>query len=170
MMRPRTPSFIWIPFLMSVEALSWTLLVAGLTIIAAVVITPGLEDVRAAEVQRNDLQATADLLDQQIALQKKFIAVAGTDPLIMQRLASRQLNLQRKDQVVLPLDTDVAHGDRSVTGLLAESLTPVTPQPVPTIPWFLSLTITRGLRPMLLMASLAALAMAFLLGVRYEKR
>ncbi len=168
-MRPRTPSFIWIPFLFSVEAISWVLLLAGLAIVAAVVITPGLEDVRASEIQRNDLQATSELLDQRIALQQKFIEAANTDPLIMQRLASRQLNLQRKDQVVLPLDTDVNHGDRSVASLIAESLTPVTPKPVPTVPWALSVTTTRGFRPLLLMGALAALTLAFLLGVRFEK-
>jgi hypothetical protein len=169
-MRPRTPTFIWIPFLFSVEAISWTLLAASLVVIAAVVVTPGLEEVRTAEVQRNDLQATSDLLDQQINLQDKFVATASTDILLMQRLATRQLNLQRKDQMILPLDTDISHRDRSVAGLLAESLTPVTPKPVPPVPWFLSITTAPGLKPLLLMLSLGGLGLSFLMGVRYEKQ
>jgi hypothetical protein len=72
--------------------------------------------------------------------------------------------------MILPLDTDISHRDRSVAGLLAESLTPVTPKPVPPVPWFLSITTAPGLKPLLLMLSLGGLGLSFLMGVRYEKQ
>src|SRR5947208_3600267 len=103
-MRARTPTFIWIPFVFSVGTISWALLLAGLVILAAVAVTPAMRDVNQAEATRNDYRATLELLDQQIALQKQFADAATKDPALMERLASRQLNLNRKDQDVLIFD------------------------------------------------------------------
>lgn len=168
-MRPRTPTFIWIPFVFSVGTVSWALLLAGLLILAAVVLAAPLKDVRAAEAQHNDLQATVDLLDQKIRLQQDFMTAAQKDPLLMERLAARQLHLNRPDQEVLLLDPDAPYRDRSVTTLIAESLTPVSPQPVPSLPWFLQATLKPGVRSLLVIAACAALALSFFLGVRYER-
>src|ERR1700743_1325789 len=97
-MRPRTPTFIWIPFVFSVCTISWALLLAGLIILSVVIVTPAVKELKDAEVDRNNYKATLDLLDQKIALQKEFVAAANKDPVLMERLASRQLNLNRKDQ------------------------------------------------------------------------
>ena len=86
-----------------------------------------MQEVRGAEATRNDYQASLELLDQKIALQKDFIEASKNDPVLMERLASRQLNLNRKDQDILILDPSVLYKDRSVDSLLAESLTPVRP-------------------------------------------
>lgn len=170
-MRPRTPSFIWLPFLFSVETVSWGLLMCSLAILAAVIIAPAYEDVRVAEIQRNDLQATVDLLDQKIKLQEQFIQVAGNDPLLMQRLASRQLNLQRKDQEVLPLDNSgTSSRDRSAASLLADSLQPVTPRVVSPLPAPLLLVSRPAMRSLLLTVALVGMVLSFLLGVRYERQ
>jgi len=168
-MRPRTPTFIWLPFIFSVSTISWALLFVALAIIAAVAITPALQDVRDAERQRNDLQATLDLLDQRITLQKDFVAAAGTDPLLMQRLAARQLNLERKDQEIVVLDPASLHRDRSVASLIAESLIPVTPKPVNELPWYLAATTKPGAKQLLMIIACSALVLSFLLGVRYQR-
>jgi hypothetical protein len=168
-MRPRTPTFIWIPFVFSVGTISWAFLLAGLVLLAAVVITPALQDVKAAEAVRNDYQATLDLLDQKIALQKDFVDAATKDPVLMERLASRQLNLNRKDQDLLILDPAVQYKDRSVDSLLAESLTPVTPKQVKPVPSLLALSANSAVRPLLIITACAAITLSFFLGVKYER-
>ncbi len=168
-MRLRTPTFIWIPFVFSIGTISWALLLAGLVLLAAISITPALNDVRNAEITRNDYQATLDLLDQKIALQKDFAAAATKDPVLMERLASRQLNLTRPDQDILVLDPQAQNRDRSIESLLAESLTPVTPKPVPPLNPLLAMTTNAPLRPLLITLACTALALSFFLGVKYER-
>lgn len=102
-MRSRTPSLIWIPFVFSVGTISWGLLFAGLVLLAAVILAPAMRDVHDAEVTRNDTQATLQLLEQKIQLQKEFTEDASKNPELMERLASRGLNLNRKDQELLSL-------------------------------------------------------------------
>ena len=166
-MRART--IIWIPVLFSIGTISWALLLAGLVLLSAVVLTPAIRDVKAAQTTRNDYQATLELLDQQIALQADFVQAATTDPVLMERLASRQLNLNRKDQDILILDSTMQNRDRSVKSLLAESLHPVTPKPVAPVNTMLALTLNSALRPMLITLACAAIALSFFLGVKYER-
>ena len=168
-MRLRTPSFIWIPFVFSVGTISWGLLAAGLVLFAAVILTPAIRDVKEAEKTRNDYQATLDLLEQKIALQKDFADKAGKDLSLMERLASLQLNLNRKDQDILILDPQGLNQDRSVRTLLAKSLKPVPPvEPKPLNP-LLAMTLNPGLRSMLIMLACAAMGLSFFLGVKYER-
>ena len=167
-MRPRTPTIIWIPFLFSVTTVSWVLLIAGLAVLALVVLARPLEQTRQALILRNDLQATVKLLDQQVAQNKEFVAAAQNDVLVQERLAARQLNYQRPGQQVLPLVT-VSGADRSVAGLLRESLLPVTPEAVAPLPWYFKPALDPALRPLLLVGALIALFLAFLLGVRYDR-
>jgi hypothetical protein len=168
LMRPRTPTFIWIPFVFSLGTISWALLIASLAVLASVVLTPAIKDVKNAELVRNDYQATLDLLDQKIAMQKDFVEAAATEPVLMERLASRQLHLQRKDQEVLILDPTAAYKDRSVETLLAESLTPTEVKPVEPVPTLLEKTLVPGVRSVLVIAACAGLVLSFLLGVRYD--
>ena len=168
-MRPRTPTFIWIPFIFSIGTVSWALLLAGLVLLAAVILTPSYKEVKDAEAVRNDYQATLDLLDQKIALQKEFVQAATSDPVLMERLASRQLNLDRKDQEILILDPAMQYKDRSVDSLLAESLQPVAPKPVAPMPSLLAMTMHSAIRPFLIFISLSAVALSFFLGVKYER-
>jgi hypothetical protein len=172
-MRPRTPKLLWIPFVFSVAGMSWMLLLASLAVLAAVIFVPALQDTRAAEADRNNVQATLELLDQKLALQDQFIKVALKDPLVMERLAGRQLRLVRADQQVLILDPAELHQDHSITSLLSESLQPVTPKPIATLP----APIEKCLQPLTnpnvrrfaTLLACAGLLLAFLLGVRFEK-
>jgi hypothetical protein len=175
----RTRTLIWIPFVFSIGTISWGLLLAGLTLMAAVILTPALRDVKDAERTRNDYQATLQLLDQKIQLQKDFTEAAGKDPVLMERLASRQLNLNRKDQDILILDPQGQNKDRSVRTLLAESLTPVQAvEPKPLNP-LLGLTLETvtvnfrgaklGLRPALILLASMAIALSFFLSVKYQR-
>ena len=168
-MPSRTPTFIWIPFVFSIGTISWVLLLAGLVLLAAVVIAPALNDVKTAEMQRNDYQATLALLDQKIALQQEFIAAANHDPELMDRLASRQLNRHRPDQEPLNLGPKDPHQDRSVETLLAESLKPVQPGDVPPMPYLLKKTLIPGMGQVLITIACAALAVSFFLGVKYDR-
>jgi len=164
----RTPSFIWIPFVFSVGTISWAILIAGIALLAAIVLTPAIRDVKAAEKTRNDYAATLKLLDQKIELQKEFTAAAAKDPVLMERLASRQLNLNRKDQDLLILNP-AQNADRSVRTLLAESLNPVTPEQPKPVNTFLAMTLNHGLRPMLIMLACVAVGLSFFLGVKFQR-
>ena len=166
-MRART--FIWIPFVFSIGTISWALLLAGLVLLAGVILTPAIRDVKSAEATRNDYQATLDLLDQQIALQADFAQEATKDPALMERLASLQLNLNRKDQDILILDPAMQHRDRSVKNLLANSLKPVQPKPVAPLNPLLAMTTNTALRPMLISRACLAICLSFFLGVKYQR-
>jgi hypothetical protein len=168
-MRPRTPTAIYLPFVFSVGMVSWSLLIASLLVLAAVVLAPVTQSVRTAQVQLNDLTATVGLLRQRVALQKEFVQAAATDPLVLLRLASRQLGAERADEEVLPLANLKVRADRSVGGLLAESLTPVEPEAVAEVPWFVAAAGSQALRPLLMVLACGGLALSFLLGVRYER-
>lgn len=173
-MRPRAPHFIWLPFVFSVWTISWALLLAGLAILAAVIVTPAIQDVNEATATRNDYQATLDLLDQKIALQKDFLHEAGTNAELMDRLATRQLNRSRPGEKILPL-VDPAHPedqgpvDKSVETLLAESLTPVEPKKAAALPTVLAKTMIPGVRQMLILVACGAMGLSFFLGVRYDR-
>ena len=169
-MRPRTPTFLWIPFVFSVGTISWALLLVGLVLLSGVILTPAWRDLKVAEGDRNNYQATLDLLDQKIAMQKDFMAAATKDPVLMERLAARQLNLNRPDQEVLVLDPAEPYRDHSVETLLAESLTKVTPTPVAGLPKALEMTLMPGVRSGLVMVACAPARLSFFLGVRYEPR
>jgi hypothetical protein len=168
-MRARTPTFIWIPFVFSVGTISWALLLAGMALMAAVVITPALRDAKQAEATRNDYQASLDLLNQQLSLQKEFAEEATKDPVLMERLASRQLNLNRPDREMLILDPADQNRDRSINSLLAESLQPVAPRPVAPMNALLEATMSPALRPLLIILSCTAITLSFFLGVKYER-
>lgn len=168
-MRRRTPTFLWIPFVFSVGTISWAFLLASLILLAAVIITPAIKEVKDAEVTRNNYQATLELLDQKIALQKEFLVAATTDPVLMERLASRQLHLNRPDQELLILDPAVQYKDRSVEALLAESLQEVHPKPVPAMHPLLAMAAHSAIRPFLIVMACAGLALSFFLGIKYER-
>jgi len=167
-MRRYTPSFIYIPFVFSIAGFSWALLIGSLFLFAAIILAPSVKTVREAEMQRNDLQATIDLLDQKIKMQKEFVETATNDPLVMERLATLQLRMQRKDQEILNLDPGEVR-DPSITNLLAASLKPVDVQHVQPLPWYLESTLNPRLRPFLMVMACLGLVASFVIGVRYEK-
>jgi hypothetical protein len=168
-MRPRTPTFIWIPFVFSIGTISWAFLLIGAGLLAAVILTPAIQDVKTAEATRNDYQATLDLLNQKIAMQKEFVSAATHDPVLMERLAARQLNVNRPDQKLLILDPAVQYKDRSIETLLAESLTEVHPKPVTPIPPLLAIAAHPTGRPFLVLIACGALTLSFFLGVKYQR-
>jgi len=167
-MRPRTPALLWLPFVFSIGAISWALLIVGTALLAAVILAPAVGEAKSAEAQRNEYQATLDLLDQQIALEKDFAKDATKDPVLMERLASRQLNVNRPDQEVL-LSDPTGPRDRSVQSLLAQSLHPVTPAAVKPMNPMLELATGKSLRPLLIIIACCALTLSFFLGVKYER-
>jgi hypothetical protein len=169
-MRPRTPTFFWIPFVFSIGTISWALLIVGLILLSIVTVAPSVRDVKQAEAQRNDYQATLDLLDQKIALQKEFLAAAKKDPVLMERLASRQLNLSNPNEESLHLDPEAPYRDHSVESLLAESLTPTTPAIVKPAPTVLTMALNGAVRQIAIILGCVAMALSFFLGVRYERR
>ncbi len=122
-----------------------------------------------AQTDRNNYQATVALLDQKIALQNDFMAAAVKDPVLMERLAARQLNLSRPDQEVLILDPASPYKDRSVETLLAESLTPVTPVAVKPLPAALIPILNSRMRSLIVIIACLTLALSFFLGVKYER-
>lgn len=168
-MRPRTPTFVWIPFVFSVGTISWALLVVGLAALSAVVIAPAIRDVKDQEQVRNDYKATLQFTNQRIDMQKEFIHDATTDPLLMERIAARQLNILRKDQKILPLDPEAPYKDHSTDTLLAESLKPVEAAKVPPMHPILALALEPTLRPMLIITGCLAMALSFFLGVKYQR-
>ena len=169
-MRPRTSNFLWIPFVFSIGTISWGLLIVGLALFSAVLLTPSIRDLREARVERNDYQATLDLLDQRIALQKEFLEAAKTDPVLMQCLAERLLNVGRPGEEPLPPLTPQAQAiDHSVETLLAGSLKPVTPAAVAPVPAPLEGTLQPYVHRMLIAVACVALALSFFLGVRYAR-
>jgi len=167
-MRPRTPSIIWIPFVFSVGGISWGLLIAALALLAALLVTPAMQQLSTAEKQRNDMAATVALLDQRIELQKNFLTKVN-EPMVLVRLAERQFNVTPPNQQILPLDPAAAHRDRSVDSMLHESLAPVDPAPVTPMPALLAPAANEKLRPALICVALGALACSFLLGVRFDR-
>jgi hypothetical protein len=115
----RTPTFIWIPFVFSIGTISWVLLIAGLVLISAVIITPAMQEVREAEAKRNDYEATLAMLDQKIAMNKEFIDRTPTDALLQERLAALQLNLNRADQQPLIVARDIAVEKKKLDDLMS---------------------------------------------------
>ena len=167
-MRPRTPSIIWLPFVFSIGGVSWVLLVASMALLAGLIVTPAIRDLKVAEAQRNEMQASVALLDQQIALQKQFMKDVN-HPMVLVRLAERQFNVTPPGQQILPLDPAAAHMDRSVDTMLHQSLTSVEPKAVEPLPLALQATLDPKLRPLLLCIALAGLACSFLLGVKFDR-
>jgi hypothetical protein len=165
----RTRTLFWVPFLLSVGTISWGLLLSGLVLLAAVIVTPAMRDVKAAEATRNEYQATLKLLEQQIALQKEFSQAASTDPVLMERLAARELNLNRRDQETLILDPNMLNQDRSIKALLSESLKPVAAVKPAPLNYLLAMTMNPALRPLLIMLACTGIFLSFFLGVKYER-
>jgi hypothetical protein len=165
----RIPSLIWIPFVSVIGMISWAFLLAGLVLLAAVIVVPSMQEVKKAEAVRNDYQATLDLLDQKIAMQKAFLGDLK-NPNLMNRLASRQLNINPKDQDILILSS-AANADRSVDQLIKESLTQVTPKRVEPLPAVVESTVgNAGARPLFILVACLCLAVSFFVGVKVERR
>ncbi len=161
-------TFVWVPFVFSVGVVSWAILVASMAVLATVILAPAVRQVKTAERQRNNMQATVALLDEKIAIQKRFVHAAVTSPLLMERLASRQLNIENADQEVLPLGA--APRDRTVQGLIAQALKPVRPVAVAPMPWWMAAAASRHTRALLLMLGCAGLLLSYVLGVRVRAK
>jgi hypothetical protein len=169
-MRPRTPSFIWLPFVFSIGTLSWALLLGALAVLSVIVLAPVVADVRTAEARRNNVQATLQLQEKYLALRKDFIDKAGTDAELMQRLAALRPGIEKKGQETLILHPNSPARDTSVQGLLAQSLPEVKPAEVPPLPWYLAPATNRATRTMLLMFACGGLVLSYVLGVRFDRR
>lgn len=165
-----TKYLLWFSFVFTIGTISWALLLGSLLALSAVIVTPVLAEVRDAEVDRNNVQASVTLLDNKLALQQHFIDVDIKDPLVMERQAGRQLHLIRADHELLILDPASLHKDRSITSLMSESLNPVIPQPPSLeIPSLLKPLLNDQFRKMVLILACLGLLLSFVLSVRHDK-
>ncbi|HTV47561.1 MAG TPA: hypothetical protein VMG59_03865 [Phycisphaerae bacterium] len=156
--------FILLPLIFGAGALSWMILLASLAIIALVILAPAFNDVYVAQLHRNDMQAMLDQYNQKIAVQDRFIQMAASDPRLMQRLADRQMDVVNPSEQVLPLNG--VPSQRDVQSLIDESLIPVTPTPVPPLPWWMMPALLTPIRGVLILIALAGLLVSFLVEIR----
>ena len=163
-----TPAVLTLPFVFGVGALTWAALFAALAIVAAVILAPAAANLHQARVQRNNLQASLALLNEKISQDRRLLHLVATNPVILQRLADRQLDVVNPTEQVLPLGR-IAH-PRDVQSLIDETLKPVNPAPVPPVPWYLAAALNPVTRTPLILAAMAGLVFAFLLDVRRVKR
>ncbi len=157
-------SFLFVSLILSVGVVSWAVLFGALLTMALIVLAPAVHDMRQAEVTRNNLRATLALINEKIALQNRFIKLADTDPRLMQRLADRQLNIVNPNEEVLPLTND--NRPRDVQSLIDEALKPIDPQPIPPVPWIISIVRFNVVRAPLILLALFGFVVAFLLDIR----
>ncbi len=163
-----TPSFLTLPFVFGIGALSWAAIVAALAIIAAIILAPALANLRQSQAQRNDLQASLRVLNEKISQDRLLLHLVATNPVILQRLADRQLDVVNPGEQVLPLGR-VAR-PRDVQSLIDETLKPIEPKPVQPIPWYMAMALNPVTRTPLILAAIAGLVFAFLLDVRRVDR
>jgi hypothetical protein len=128
-------------------AWSVSLLVAGLTAIAACVLVPAADANRRLVYEREKLQRDLLQIQAQVELNREFLAKIETDPQLEQRLALRQMRVVRQGERVLEIKTDDGSGEGTpaVEGDLggdAASMSPFSivhvpaPEPLPEYePW-----------------------------------
>jgi hypothetical protein len=162
------PKFIVLPLLLSVGVVSWAMLLASLLIVAMVVLGPAYNAMQTARRQRNDLQATLGLVNEKIALQRRFLKKATTDPRLMRRLADRQLDIINPNEQVLPLGAPAR--PRSVQSLIDDALVPVNPKPVVPPPWWMRMVLVPAIRIPLIVIALVSMAASFLLEISRHPR
>ncbi len=162
------PKFIVLPLVFSVGVVSWAMLLASLLIIAVVVLGPACNAMQYARRQRNDLQATLGLVNEKIALQRRFLKAATTDPRLMRRLADRQLDIINPNEQVLPLGAPAR--PRSVQSLIDDALVPVNPRPVVPPPWWMRMALAPMIRIPLIVIALVSMAASFLLEISRHPR
>lgn len=87
---------------------AWTLIpiCAGLLLIAACVLIPQVDANRRLVYEREKLQLDLRQLQQQLAMNRQFLAKMETDPQLEERLALRQMRVVRQGERVLDIKTD----------------------------------------------------------------
>ncbi len=162
-----TPAFLTLPFVFGVGVLTWLAMLASLAIIACIILAPAAASLHEARVQRNGLRASLAMLNEKISQDRLLLHLVATNPVILQRLADRQLDVVNPDEQVLPLGR-IAQ-PRDVQSLIDETLKPVQPAPVRPIPWYLVPAINPVTRTPLILVAICGLVFAFLLDVRQVK-
>lgn len=91
----------------------WTipLLCGGIALIACCVVIPQADANRRLAYERASLRADLDSVQAQVATNEEFLRKLAGDPTLAERLAGRQLNLQRPGTRVLP----IRGGDRGTS-------------------------------------------------------
>jgi hypothetical protein len=84
---------------------AWTipLLCMGLAAIACCVLLPAADENRRLAAEKAHLQADLDQIQQQIAVNDRFLKCVENDPALLQRLAQRQMKMVRSGEAVLKL-------------------------------------------------------------------
>jgi hypothetical protein len=87
---------------------AWTLflLIAGLLVIAACALVPQADANRRMVYEREKLQMDLRQIQQQVAMNRQFLAKMESDPQLEERLAMRQMRVVRQGERVLDIKTD----------------------------------------------------------------
>jgi hypothetical protein len=122
-------------------AWSLLLLVGGLAMIAACVLAPQADANRRLLYEREKLQLDLTQIQQQVAMNRQFLAKIETDPQLEERLALRQMRVVRQGERVLDIKTDDADADQTPeAGTDAAQMSPFSivhvpaPDPLPAYP------------------------------------
>ena len=97
------------------RASAWTipLLCAGIAIIACCLLIPAADDNHRLVYERETLRLDAEQIHKQVAMNDEFLHRVADDPVLLQRLAQRQMKLVREGTSVLELNGQSDHTDLS---------------------------------------------------------
>lgn len=87
---------------------AWTipLLCVGVATIACCILIPAADENRHLKAETAHLQADLDQIKQQIAVNDQFLKSVADDPILLERLAQRQMKMVRSGEAVLKLKGD----------------------------------------------------------------
>jgi hypothetical protein len=97
------------------RASAWTipLLCAGIAIIACCLLIPAADENRRLVYEREKLQLDVEQIHKQVAINDEFLHRVADDPVLLQRLAQRQMKLVREGTSVLELNGQNDQSDLS---------------------------------------------------------
>lgn len=123
------------PALRRISFHGWTIIFicAGLGLLAACYLIPQADRNQQIHYQNLQLQADLDYLQRRADANAEFIKRVGSDPVLAERLAQRQLNFIRKGASPLKLEGDPAEDQAGMSpfALVAVEPAPEIPAPQP---------------------------------------
>jgi hypothetical protein len=111
-----------------------TVLCVGLGLIAAAVLVPQADANRRLDYQRQALRADLAQLQNQVAINRDFLARIETDPQLVERLAQRQMKLYPQGETALNLNDDLASAGGQDVASAAQRVSPFSILRVPPPP------------------------------------
>jgi hypothetical protein len=97
------------------RASAWTipLLCAGIALIACCLLIPAADENHRLVYEREKLRLDLEQIHKQVAVNDEFLKRVSDDPVLLQRLAQRQMKLVREGTSVLELNGQTDQGDLS---------------------------------------------------------